>query len=63
MTGSTVEATTILVKRADGWRVRLEFDDGTVCEQEQPPFATKEEAQRALDLWCEKNGASKTTAQ
>lgn len=63
MSEPTVEATCVLVKRSDGWRVRFEFDDGTICEQDQPPFATKEEAQRALDLWCQDNDASMTTAQ
>lgn len=58
-----VEATGVLVKRDDGWRCRFEFDDGTVCEQVDPPFATQAEAQRAMDLWCAENATTTMKAQ
>ena len=47
----TVEFTAVLVRRADGWRVQFVYDDGTYQDQEQSPFATQAEAQRALDTW------------
>lgn len=54
-----VEATAMLVKRADGWRIQFHFDNGVVTEQDNPPFATEAEAQSALDAYIEQTGMRK----
>jgi hypothetical protein len=54
----TIEANACLVHRNDGWRIQFVFDDGQIAEQTNPPFATREEAQRALDLWQDENAVS-----
>jgi hypothetical protein len=59
----TVEATASLVRREDGWRIQMDFGNGIVAEQNEPPFPTRAEAQRALDLWIEENATSHLTAQ
>lgn len=44
-----VEATAVLNKREDGWRIQFHFDNGIVTEQDNEPFETQAEAQAALD--------------
>lgn len=51
-----VEGTAVLTKRVDGWRIQFHMDDGTITEQDNPPFATQQEAQAALDAYCAKVG-------
>jgi hypothetical protein len=59
----TIEATGVLVRSEDGWRVCLELDNGVVLEQEDAPFETKEAAQAALDSWIAATGSTATRAQ
>lgn len=51
-----VEVTALLVRRADGWRIQFEFEDGMIAEQDNPPFATQADAQAALDTYCKQTG-------
>lgn len=56
MKQNTQEATAKLVRRDDGWRIQIHFDDGTYCEQENEPFATKEQAEAVLAQWIAAHG-------
>lgn len=49
----------VLERREDGWRIQLELEDGTLFEQEQEPFDTREEAEAALQTFLRQSGLGK----
>ncbi len=53
--GADVEAQLTIVGAPDGWRIRLQFTDGFIVLQPQPPFKTRPRAQRALQRWIDNN--------
>lgn len=51
-----LEGTVVLVGRDGVWKITIEFDDGRVVES-NVSFATQDDAQRAMDAYCETIGA------